>query len=311
MILIFGASRDPHVQAVAAHLRASGAAHGFFDLYDPDCDGIACNVGASGRVTIGDGLDASMIRSVWWRLKPPERIVTDDIVAYYDQSFSFNEWAGVAGYVADLLTRCFWINRRDAERKAANKLHQSEAARRAGFNVPATLFTNSPTAARTFLHDHGRVVMKTFLPYLSPDLRQCHTRAFSAQLLDTLGESFGQCPVILQKHVEPAHELRVTVVGDRVFPARIDAKRERHPDWRLESDDDIFRSVALDPAVGAALIALNRALGLEFGCHDLIMDGDGTLWFIEVNPAGQWLWLEDRLGLPISAEIARKLAAGR
>jgi len=311
MILIFGASLDPHVRAVMARLDAAGQAYRCFDLFDPDCDGLAFGVGPSAQTWIGQGFDGTDVRSVWWRLKPPDRIVTDDIVAHYDQQFAFHEWAAVVGQAADRLSSRFWINRREAERLASNKVHQIAVAQRFGLKVPRTLFTNSAQVAGDFLSSVGRCVIKTFLPYLSPDLRQCHARELSRARLDALGGAFGQCPVIVQELVEPDHELRVTVVGRAVFAVRIDARRDRHPDWRLESGDDIFSSVVLEAGVSDLLVALTAGLGLEFGCIDLIRGRDGGLYFLEINPAGQWLWLEERLGLPIASEVARRLAEGR
>lgn len=310
MILIFGASRDPHVRAVMARLDEGGHAYRCFDLFDPECDGLACGLGPAARVWIGRGFDGADVRSVWWRLKPPDRIVTDDIVAHYDQQFAFHEWAAVVGHAADRLSSRFWINRRDAERLASNKVHQIAEAQRLGLTVTPTLFTNSAEAAGDFLSSVGRCVIKTFLPYLSPDLRQCHARELTRGQLDALGGAIGQCPVILQELIEPDHELRVTVVGQSVFAVRIDARRDRHPDWRIESGEDIFSPVVLDPGVSERLVALTAGFGLEFGCIDLIRGRDGGLYFLEINPAGQWLWLEERLGLPIASEVARRLAKG-
>lgn len=310
MILVFGASADPHVRAVTGWLDAQGVGHGCLDLFDPGCPGLTLGAGPAARVVIGQGRDVADVRSVWWRLKPPERIVTDDIVAHYDQQFSFHEWAAVAGHAADSLSSAFWINRRDAERRASNKVHQIAEAHTVGLAVPQTLFTNSPAAARDFVGTAGRCVIKTFLPYLSPDLRQCHTSEVTIDRLESLGPAIGQCPVILQQLIEPEYELRVTVVGNDVFAARIDARRERQPDWRLETADDIFSRATLDPSLSGCILALMARFGLESGCIDLIKGRDGTVYFLEVNPAGQWLWLEERLGFAVSATLARRLAAG-
>lgn len=311
MILIFGSSLDPHTRAVASLLEASGHRHACFDLFDPECDGLSLDIGKAAGLWIGRGTDISDAQSVWWRLKPPERIVTDDLVAYYDQQFAFNEWSAVVGHAAEYLSECFWINRREAERKASNKVYQIALAQALGFAVPRTVFTNSVDAARRFAQDGRRCLVKTFLPYLSPDLRQCHAREVTLERLEALGPAIGQCPVILQDLVEPDHELRVMVVGDVVHAVRIDARRDKHPDWRLESGADIFSPMHLDPGLSRSLADLTAAFGLEFGCIDLVRGKDGNLYFLEINPAGQWLWLEERLGLPISAEIARRLALQR
>jgi glutathione synthase/RimK-type ligase-like ATP-grasp enzyme len=54
-----------------------------------------------------------------------------------------------------------------------------------------------------------------------------------------------------------------------------------------------------------------RRLGLEYGAIDLRLTPDGEYVFFEVNPAGQFLFVEHACGLPISAALAARLAAGR
>jgi D-alanine-D-alanine ligase-like ATP-grasp enzyme len=54
---------------------------------------------------------------------------------------------------------------------------------------------------------------------------------------------------------------------------------------------------------------LMRHLGLTYGCLDFIQTKDDEFYFLEVNPAGQWLWIEQLTGLPISSAIADELRA--
>jgi D-alanine-D-alanine ligase-like ATP-grasp enzyme len=51
-------------------------------------------------------------------------------------------------------------------------------------------------------------------------------------------------------------------------------------------------------------------LNLNFGCFDFIVDDNDTPWFLECNPNGQWMWIEEDTGLPISRAIAECLARG-
>jgi glutathione synthase/RimK-type ligase-like ATP-grasp enzyme len=43
---------------------------------------------------------------------------------------------------------------------------------------------------------------------------------------------------------------------------------------------------------------------LEFGCIDMILTPDGEYVFLEINPSGQWLWVQKKTGLPIAEAIA-------
>lgn len=52
-------------------------------------------------------------------------------------------------------------------------------------------------------------------------------------------------------------------------------------------------------------------MGICYGAIDLILTKEGRYVFIENNPNGQYLWIEDETGLPISDAICDLLRAGR
>jgi glutathione synthase/RimK-type ligase-like ATP-grasp enzyme len=57
------------------------------------------------------------------------------------------------------------------------------------------------------------------------------------------------------------------------------------------------------------ILTLQRRLGLIYSAFDLVRTPQGEYVFLETNPFGQWLWIEDLTGLPISKAIADFLAA--
>jgi glutathione synthase/RimK-type ligase-like ATP-grasp enzyme len=65
----------------------------------------------------------------------------------------------------------------------------------------------------------------------------------------------------------------------------------------------------LPQAVEDKLRTLMKRLGLDFGCIDLVLTPEGQYVFLEVNPAGQWGWIESATGMPISESIAAELVA--
>ncbi|KAG9585819.1 hypothetical protein KCV01_g13671, partial [Aureobasidium melanogenum] len=109
-------------------------------------------------------------------------------------------------------------------------------------------------------------------------------------------KSIELAPCIYQEYVEKAFELRVTVIGERIFAAKIeDGAGGTFVDWRYETGRPNFRMTAteLDASVQDLIHELVRRLGLSFGCLDFIVDPDGELYFLEINPNGQFLFLED------------------
>jgi glutathione synthase/RimK-type ligase-like ATP-grasp enzyme len=52
---------------------------------------------------------------------------------------------------------------------------------------------------------------------------------------------------------------------------------------------------------------MTRALGLKFSAIDLVVDVHGDVWFLELNPNGQWGFVELATGQPIGAAMAALL----
>lgn len=78
--------------------------------------------------------------------------------------------------------------------------------------------------------------------------------------------------------------------------------------WRRMSKTGLAHAVyQLPEAMADRCIALTRKLGLRFGAIDFVLDQEGQLWFLEINPNGQWGWIETRTGHPIAAAIVSEL----
>jgi glutathione synthase/RimK-type ligase-like ATP-grasp enzyme len=103
------------------------------------------------------------------------------------------------------------------------------------------------------------------------------------------------------------------VVGSRVFSGRINSQTntETEIDWRRRPFDIEKTPITLPSDIDAKLIALLRAFGLYFGAFDLIVTPEGRHVFLEVNPAGQYLWVEAQTKLPITEAIANELSETR
>jgi len=113
-------------------------------------------------------------------------------------------------------------------------------------------------------------------------------------------------PVIFQERLWPKEDFRVTIVGSHVFAAMIPKDTVRPLDWRATSEPPQFERAELPRSVTRKLLALLRQLGLRFGAIDLCRK-DGDFFFLEVNPNGEWGWLETSLGLPIADAIVDEL----
>lgn len=219
----------------------------------------------------------------------------------------------VIGLLASLT--CFVLDPWVRIRLAESKQLQLELARALGLEIPRTLVTNDPAAARTFWDAcGGRVVTKMMASFALHDAagreQVVFTNPVTADDLEAL-DGLRLCPMTFQERLEKARELRVTVVGSRVFTAAIDsnALERSRTDWRREGLAliDRWETCALPAEVEARLLALMDALGLNYGAADFIVTPEGRHVFLELNPAGEFFWLERRNGLPISDALAEVL----
>lgn len=190
------------------------------------------------------------------------------------------------------------------------KVSQLEAAAALGLELPPTLVSNDPDEFLGFYRRHGgHIVSKlpgtTFNRHFGDKLSRY------TEIVSPRDVGYGACirfgPVIFQAYVPKRLELRITVVGQRVFAAEIHSqanRRTRH-DWRrYDLANTPHRVHALPGHIEQACVRLVEWLGLCYGAIDMVLTPDGRYVFLEINPNGQFLWIEDMTQLPISDAIA-------
>lgn len=207
-----------------------------------------------------------------------------------------------------------WLNDPFLILRAEDKPRQLAAARRVGLRTPRTLVTNSFEAASAFLAD-GPTIAKPLRHALIDD-GAIGSVLFTSRIERLEAEdvaAFARAPVILQREIVKRTDVRVVVVDGRVFATRIfsQAHDETEVDWRRGVRKDLEHQATELPAdIVAACVAVTADLGLRFAAIDLIEDVDGFFWFLEANPNGQWAWIEQQTGAPVTAAIVDSLSGG-
>jgi hypothetical protein len=120
-------------------------------------------------------------------------------------------------------------------------------------------------------------------------------------------------PGIYQELVPKAFELRVTVMGDCILTAKIESQDTQHGklDWRRAPEEVKARAFELPSGVADLCLRLMARLGIVFGCFDFIVTQGGDYVFLEVNEAGQFLFLEQDIGLPLLDRFSDFLLYGK
>ncbi|HEX3527814.1 MAG TPA: hypothetical protein VH988_12185 [Thermoanaerobaculia bacterium] len=192
----------------------------------------------------------------------------------------------------------FWVNPLASRGHAESKAVQLAEAARLGFAVPPTLLSNDPERIREFLAAlRGRAIYKPFLPAGwegAATTAVLGTSEIEAEDLPP-DEILRATPGIFQARIEKAYELRVTAFGGFLAAARIDSQAipEARIDSRAGGPRLPVRPAELPPAVERRCFELMERLGIVFGCFDFAVTPDGEHVFFEVNPAGQFLWVEE------------------
>lgn len=205
---------------------------------------------------------------------------------------------------------------------ADSKMLQIKTAVEAGFHIPRTCFANSKQGCVRHLNGIGDVVLKPIESESVWDEDNDTQWNFFAQktgiedLSNAPDEAFSQTVSFAQEYVEKEFELRVTVVGDKLFACRIDSQTQDDDtgkiDWRQGYGHGIkWSRFDLPEDIAEKCLVFLKNMNLNFGCFDFIVTPSGEYVFLECNPNGQWLWVEIETGLPISEAIAEWLGERR
>lgn len=256
------------------------------------------------------------ITSVWYR-RPVPPTPSSDLLDPVAREFVSTESQATLDGIWESLD-CFWVSRPDRLRRAEIKIHQLGVAARLGFHLPPTTLTNSPAEAEAFYwKEDGQVIYK-------PLRRARLARGKTVSLIYTspIGRAEAQqlsqvayAPTLLQRYIPKHIEIRATVIGTKVFAVEVHSQESpdsRH-DWRRGDIAALHHEPhGLPPTVAARCVALVEALGLAFGAIDLILTPEGDYVFLEINPNGQWAWLQQLCpSVPLREALADLLIAGR
>jgi ATP-grasp ribosomal peptide maturase len=236
------------------------------------------------------------VAAVYYRRPTPYSTRFDHLPAQ-QRDFATAEARHGLGGILNNLHGATYVNHPAAVTRADFKPAQLQTAAQLGLTIPPTLVTNDVEQARKFAAEHGRIIYKTFRGL--PQGEDGHTGAIWTQRvdLDTFDDSLAVTAHLFQAEIPKTGDVRVTVVGRRVF-AQQTAAPDGALDWRRGDWDELIHAPITVPGpIEAALHSYLAAFDLVFGCFDFALTGDGDKpehWtFIECNPNGQWGWLPD------------------
>ncbi len=258
----------------------------------------------------GERIDLTSVRSVYRR--HPTRFTFPTSMSGPERQFAMRESVyGLGGVLTAQPWR--WLDHPSTVADASYKPHQLKVATGCGLNVPPCLVTNIGAEARKFAAEIGGDLvyksLSTGVVAEQDELRIIYTtRLADGDLDESNDQSIELCPILLQRWVPKAFDIRLTVVGERCFAVAVHTENpEALVDWRSRYDELSYQICSTPDEVRCGVLAYLRRFALTFGAFDFSVTPDGRWWFLECNPAGQWGWVVEETGLPIAEAIADEL----
>lgn len=253
-------------------------------------------------------VDLLKIKSVYYR-RPLSPKFKDENLNYGEKKFVNNEIVYSLEGLYKILKNAFWISSVFAIREAESKVHQLQVAKEIGFKIPDSLITNNSKIAASFIKNN-KTVIKPIKSGLIEDSRSQQV-IFTSLITDTQEiERIKFCPTYFQRFINKTADVRVTVVGDEIFAALINSQEydETKVDWRSSENLKLkYERIVLPSNLKYMCLELTKKLNLNFGAIDFVIDQNGDFFFLEINPNGQWAWIERQLDYKISFEIVKLL----
>jgi glutathione synthase/RimK-type ligase-like ATP-grasp enzyme len=256
------------------------------------------------------------VRSIWWRR--PAAVQLPETLTPYEEAFARSEVnQALTGMWQMLEHSCYWVSFPPNIRKAGHKISQLQLARSLGLEIPRTLVSNDPDSVRPFYEACDRQMIYKTLSAPAPSLllsgysmaeqwkynREHPDAQFTGSIYTTpireqdlsLLDTIRLAPGFFQEYIPKRVELRVTIIGDDIFTAELHSQmhEETRYDWRHYEVETPTYEHQLPIEIAEKCMALTKAYGLNFSASDLILTPDSHYVFLEMNPNGQVLWIQD------------------
>ncbi len=245
------------------------------------------------------------IKSVYFRRAP----------SIFPKAVNFNDTTFINRERRDFLEGLYlsmdakWINPVFATYKAERKIYQLTVAKKIGFNVPRTLGSNNPSKVISFIKENNECIIKPIshgLQVTKDGIYSIYTsKVINYESIDD--KEIFESPVLIQEKIDNYRDIRATVIGDRIFAVEIDTDENNKIDWRKPNLNKTYKIHQLPTKIKELIFKLHKELNLIYSAFDFILTTAGEYYFLETNPAGEWVWLERELNIPISEAIIDEL----
>lgn len=319
MLFILTNSQDATASFLISVLEKSG-----IPLLRLDTDSLLRRVSFSyrlGKPTIridGRWYGTTDVSHVWYRR--PEQLKDDRFDSSPEGKYARSEWTEFIECFFAHVPEEKWMNHPTRNASASRKLEQLTTAASLGLSVPDTLVTQDPDELRTFFYKHGGqlIVKPVSSGYIErTGLEQdslIYTNRVLHRHLENL-DDLAHCPALFQQFVQKRSDIRITVVDSDIHAVELlamDRSGEQRCDIRRNNMSDVsYRRIVLPDNIKDSIHKLMAHYKLRFAAINMAIASSGEWIFFEINPNGQWAWLDMTGGLDIASSFVNVFSEAR
>ena len=304
MILIITIKGDLHAMRIQHCLLEKG----YKDCHILECDRIATDHSLywlqslhdkGARIRLGNGTTVSVseVELIWWRRVRADQQIEEQFSDIHQLRLIHNDCRGALGGILEASFRGTWLSDPSATDRASNKIYQLSIAHQCGFRITDTLISQSREEVKAFSESHpGGVIVKPVVGTAGP-LMYTEFVGDTSRFED---RSFQICPAVYQEYISGTRHIRLNCFGDHSYAAVIESLEL---DWRPNLNVPV-KAWDVPGALHKKVRGVLDSLGLEMGVIDIKQTEEGEFVWLEVNPQGQFLFLEPLTGLPLSEIFA-------
>lgn len=260
----------------------------------------------------GSWYEPRQISNIWYRR--PEEFRSDRFDDTPEGKYARAEWTEFFENFFAHVPKERWMNHPSANASASRKLEQLSTACQFGMKVPDTLVTQEPEELKAFYAKHGgRLIVKPLSSgYVERGKEEADSLIYTNQLrladLEKL-DDLATCPTLFQEFIQKDYDVRITVVDTELTAVKLEAKETdgtQRCDIRRNNMAGVEHSVIdLPEHVVAGIWKLVKKYGLRFAAIDMVVSLVGEWLFLEINPNGQWAWIDQVAETNITASFVK------
>jgi len=257
-------------------------------------------------------IDINQIKGIWYR-RPQKPHFSKLGLSDYDEEFATRESSEFLLNLWNVLLDKRWVSNPNSLRIAERKAYQLQKAIKSGFDVPITSFSNDPEHVLNLYNKLDKhVIVK---PISHGDFSNGKAAIFTIDLSDCSSipdfEQASLSPFIIQEKVDKISDIRTVAIGHNIFSFEITKDGSTIVDWRTIIPSRLEYKVIITPKlIQERILSFMNDLNISFGAFDFAYTKTKEWIFLEVNPNGQWAWLEQITGIKISETLINFLISG-